>query len=273
VGAELLVGRFARTTAVLALGACTFAACEEVSVRDKSKDQPAGKDAGPGIPKPAPVPTDEPAEPVCLAQGASGCTEALDCCTDDSQNVTVTCLPSRICALCKRANALCGSDDLCCSGRPCNTQTNTCPNECRSSGVACDNDGQCCDVTDPSAKFECRADKKCAKCLPTPSTCSTTAECCRGLKCSAAKKCALCIPQGATACSTNDDCCDGLVCATDVDAPLTTRCVPKCWPQWSSINVNTPCKNAPVFSETRPCCAPFKCNFLIPSSSSLGCGP
>jgi hypothetical protein len=28
-----------------------------------------------------------------------------------------------------------------------------------------------------------------------------------------------------------------------------------------------------VVSEQRPCCAPFKCNFDIPSSEAIGCGP
>jgi hypothetical protein len=270
------VRRFALTVAFVALGACTFAACEEVSVRDKSKDRLRLLDASIDVaPSDLTPPDDGQLEPSCIAQGAAGCTQSSDCCLGSSPDLVPYCIPSSlVCGTCKGPNAFCGDTDTCCAGGSCNKATGKCPNQCRSGGAPCDNDGQCCDVTDPSAKFECRADKKCAKCLSKDSICATAAECCRGLACNAVKKCAVCISQNATGCSTNDDCCDGLVCATDVDSPATTRCVPKCWPQWSIGNSNTTCKNGnPLLSEQRPCCAPFKCNFPIPSSTSLGCGP
>ena len=266
--------RFAHAVAFLALGACTVAACEEVSVRDKSKDALELLDASIDGARSSPAtPVDEPFEPSCIALGAGDCAQSSDCCLGSSSGSVPYCLPSsRICGTCKAPNAFCGSGDVCCSGAPCNTATATCPDECRGAGATCDNAGQCCDKAEPSATFECRADKKCARCFPVGANCGTAADCCYGLTCSAGK-CAACLPRSATGCIKDSDCCAGSVCATDPVNPAVTRCVDKCWPQWSLANVNTPCKGSTFPGDLRPCCAPFKCNFPIPSSASLGCGP
>jgi len=234
------------------------------------------EDSGPST-RPAPTATTTTPDsggPTCIPQGQSGCSDSEQCCkpTTPVPGSSVTCnTGSASCTTCKGANALCGDTELCCSGRPCNPTTGTCPNECRVSGVACENDGQCCDPTDASAKFECRADKKCTKCAPAGAACSGGSECCGTLKCKSDKKCGSCLAANATGCTNNDDCCTG-VCSTDVDNPTVTRCVEKCWPQWSLSNVATPCKNAQLGFESRPCCAPFKCNFDIPQSEAIGCG-
>jgi hypothetical protein len=271
---------------ILFFGAAgAIAACGKISGLDDveriedstTTTEDGGPSARPDATPTSTPPDSGPAKPSCTPLGTA-CTTSGECCKTDPSipagGAAVCGRTSATCTTCKAANAFCAADDICCSGGACNTATGKCPNDCVGTGVACDNDGQCCDVTNPNAKFECRADKKCAKCEPAASTCVNTVDCCTGLKCKGNKRCGQCIVQNGTGCTNNDDCCDGFVCSTDVDTPATTRCVAKCWPQWTIGNPNIPCKNGtPVISENHPCCAPFKCNFAIPSSSATGCGP
>jgi hypothetical protein len=234
----------ARATASLVLGAFTFAACEEVSVRDKSKDASPQKDAGPDAARSTTTssPPDDPTRSACIALGASTCKASTDCCPVDQAGSAVECGTTGVCRICKELG-----------------------------GAACDTDGQCCAATDPSANVECRSNKKCTKCQPFGSACGASTDCCSGLSCKAGK-CGACLARNETGCGSNADCCAGSVCATDPDNPNITRCVAECASQWSISNVDAVCKNAESGFQVRPCCAPLKCNFDIPASEAFGCG-